>query len=120
MGYYILVTRKRKERNDNNKQTTKKQEKVNHFDKRTTYRPYLKPTAIEPTLISDPSVFYFFSTAQNILKFCHRTIGTFASRTSRHKNPGLQKSQFSHPPQNENDRLIDENSYFNQLKLNFN
>ena len=70
-----------------------------------------------PTLIADPSVFYFFSTAQNILKFCRRTIGTFASHIPQKAG---QKSQFFHPPQNENDRLKDENLCFNQLKLNFN
>ena len=31
---------------------------------------------------SRPNFFYFFPTAQNILKFYHRTIGTFASRTT--------------------------------------
>jgi hypothetical protein len=32
----------------------------------------------------------------------------------------LQKSQFSHPPQNENDRLKNEKSYLNRLKIVFN
>ena len=50
-------------------------------------------------------VFYFFPTAQKKLKFCQHTIGTFASRTSRHTNPSLQKSQFSHPLQDGNENL---------------
>jgi hypothetical protein len=65
-------------------------------------------------------VFYFFPTAQKKLKFCQRTIGTFASRTSRHTNPSLQKSQFSHPPQNDIDRLKGEKSYLNRLKIELN
>lgn len=50
-------------------------------------------------------VFYFFPTAQKKLKFCRHTIGTFASRTSRHTKRSLQKSQFSHPPQDGNETL---------------
>ena len=80
-----------------------------------------------------PNVFYFFSTAQNILKFCQRTIGTFASRTSQRTtakqsrvhlkiiitrvNQSLQKSQFTHPPLYENDRLKNEKSYIGRQKL---
>ena len=67
-----------------------------------------------------PYVFYFFPTAQKKLKFCQHTIGTFASRTSRHTNPSLQKSQFSHPPQNDNDRFKGEKSYLDQQKIELN
>ena len=62
-------------------------------------------------------VFYFFSTAQKKLKFCRHTIGTFASRTSRHTNPSLQKSQFSHPPQDGNETLKRNFEYLNRLKI---
>jgi hypothetical protein len=61
-------------------------------------------------------VFYFFPTAQKKLKFCQRTIGTFASRTSRHTNPSLQKSQFSHPPKKNNETLKHNFEYLEQLK----
>ena len=62
-------------------------------------------------------VFYFFPTAQKKLKYCRYTIGTFASRTSRHTNPSLQKSQFSHPPQNDNERFKGEKSYLDLQKI---
>jgi len=65
-------------------------------------------------------VFYFFPTAQKKLKFCQRTIGTFASRTSQYTNPSLQKSQFSHPPQNDNDRFKGEKSYLDRQKIELN
>ena len=80
-----------------------------------------------------PYVFYFFPTAQKILKygvftntikntsdvskFSQRTIGTFASRTSQHTDPSLQKSQFTHPPKTDNKG---EKSYFNRLKFELN
>jgi len=64
-----------------------------------------------------PYVFYFFSTAQKILKFSQRTIGTFASRTSQRTYPSLQKSQFTHPPKTDNKG---EKSYFNRLKFELN
>jgi len=67
-----------------------------------------------------PYVFYFFPTAQKKLKFCQRTIGTFASRKSRHTNPSLQKSQFSYPPQNDNDRFKGEKSYLDRQKIELN
>ena len=78
-------------------------------------------------------VFYFFSTAQKKLKFCQRTFGTFASRTSQRTtakqsrvplkiiltrvNQSLQKSQFTHPPQDENDGLKNEKSYIRRQKI---
>jgi hypothetical protein len=65
-------------------------------------------------------VFYFSPTAQKKLKFCQRTIGTFASRTSLHTNPSLQKSQFSHPPQNDSDRFKSEKSYLDRQKIELN
>lgn len=60
--------------------------------------------------------FYFFPTAQKKLKLCRHTIGTFASRTSRHTNPSLQKSQFSHPPQKANETLKHNFEYLERLK----
>jgi hypothetical protein len=55
-------------------------------------------------------VFYFLPIAQNILKF-------YASRIPQ--NAG-QKSQFSHPPKNMNDRLKNEKSYIAKQKIALN
>jgi hypothetical protein len=72
------------------------------------------------SILTDPLTnamfFYFFPTAQKKLKFCRHTIGTFASRTSRHTNPSLQKSQLSHPPQDGNETLKLNFEYLNRLK----
>jgi hypothetical protein len=58
----------------------------------------------------------------HFLKFliASRTNGTFASRTSRHTNPSLQKSQFSHPPHHDNDRFKGEKSYLDRQKIELN
>jgi len=58
--------------------------------------------------------FYFFYTAQNILKFSHSTIGTFASHTSQRKTQACKRANSPHPQEPENKG---EKSYFNRINI---
>jgi hypothetical protein len=44
--------------------------------------------------LPDPSCFIFFPTAQKILKFCHRTNGTFAKPHQPTLKPSFAKEPF--------------------------